>query len=60
MTWTRSAEERRWWRLTLTYLGVVYLSLWPLQYVLDFLRTRNLLRLSLALLFLGAAALLIA
>ena len=57
---TRGAEERRWWRLTLVLLGLVYLSLWPLQFALDFLRARNLLRASLALLFLAAAGAVVA
>jgi hypothetical protein len=55
----RSAEERRWWRISLAYVGAIYLSLYPLQFALDFLRERNLLRLSLAALALalaGAAA----
>jgi hypothetical protein len=50
------SEERRWWRLSLAYLAAIYLSLYPLQFVLDFLRARNLLRLSLAALFVAAAA----
>lgn len=49
-------EERRWWRISLGYLAGIYLSLYPLQFVLDFLRSRNLLRLSLAALFVAAAA----
>lgn len=49
-------EERRWWRISLAYLAGIYLSLYPLQFVLDFLRSRNLLRLSLAALFVAAAA----
>jgi len=49
-------EERRWWRLSLAYLAGIYLSLYPLQFALDFLRARNLLRLSLAVLFAAAAA----
>jgi len=53
-------EERRWWRISLAYLAGIYLSLYPLQFVLDFLRARNLLRLSLAALFVGAAALVVA
>jgi hypothetical protein len=52
-------EERRWWRLSLAYLAGIYLSLYPLQFVLDFLRARNLLRLSLAALFVAAAGTLV-
>jgi hypothetical protein len=52
---TRSREERQAWRIAFGYLGLIYLSLWPLQFALDFLRSRNLLRLTLATLFLGAA-----
>lgn len=53
------SDERRWWRISLAYLAGIYLSLYPLQFVLDFLRARNLLRLSLATLFVGAAALVV-
>ena len=56
----RSAQERRWWRIALACLSLVYLSLWPVQFALDFLRERNLLRLALALLFLCAAAAVVA
>jgi len=41
-----NSQERRWWRLTLAYLVLLYLSLWPLQFLLDFLRDHNLLRIS--------------
>lgn len=58
--WTRSREEARWWRIAFGYLGLIYLSLWPLQFALDFLRSRNLLRLTLATLFLGAAGAVVA
>jgi hypothetical protein len=51
----RSAEERRWWRISWAYVATIYLSLYPLQFALDFLRERNLLRLSLAALALGLA-----
>ncbi|MBP1644251.1 MAG: hypothetical protein H6Q03_2920, partial [Acidobacteria bacterium] len=50
-----SAEERRWWRISWAYVAAIYLSLYPLQFALDFLRTRNLLRLSLAALALVLA-----
>ena len=51
----RSQSERRLWGAALGALLLIYLSAWPLQFVLDFLRGRNLLRLSMATLFLLAA-----
>lgn len=56
MTTDARLDERRWWRISFAYLAGIYLSLYPLQFVLDFLRARNLLRLSLAALFVAAAA----
>jgi hypothetical protein len=57
-----SAAERRWWWAAAVYFGLVLISLYPLQLVLDFLRARNLLRLSMASIFaacgLAAAAVL--
>lgn len=50
------AGERRWWWIAWTYVAAIYLSLYPLQFVLDFLRARNLLRLSLGVLALALAA----
>ncbi|KAB2961846.1 MAG: hypothetical protein F9K16_10770, partial [Thermoanaerobaculia bacterium] len=60
MAWTRSASERRWWTLALVYLAGIYLSLYPLQFALDFLRTRNLLRLTMGALFVVAGAAVVA
>lgn len=54
MAWARSAEERRWWRASFALLALIYLSLWPVQFALDFLRERNLLRVAIAAIF-GAA-----
>lgn len=51
MSGSRSAEERRWWRASLAFLALIYLSLWPLQFALDFLRERNLLRVAIATIF---------
>jgi len=55
VTGAKSAEERRWWRISWAYVAAIYLSLYPLQFALDFLRERNLLRLSLAALALVLA-----
>lgn len=55
MAFSRSAAERRAWRLALGYLGLIYLSLYPLQFALDFLRAHGVLRLTLALAFLALA-----
>jgi len=60
VAWTRSASERRWWTVALVYLLGIYLSLYPLQFVLDFLRSRNLLRLTMGALFVMAGAAVIA
>jgi hypothetical protein len=60
VAWTRSASERRWWTLALVYLAGIYLSLYPLQFALDFLRTRNLLRLTMGALFVVAGAAVVA
>jgi hypothetical protein len=56
MAFSRSAVERRWWRLALGYLGLIYLSLYPLQFALDALRERGLLRPTLGAAFLAIAA----
>jgi len=48
-------RERRWWIAAGVCLAAIYLSLYPAQLALDWLRARNLLRLSL-----GAGALAIA
>lgn len=40
----RSAAERRWWSAVAAALGVIFASLYPLQFALDALRERNLLR----------------
>ncbi len=60
MSWTRSKQERRWWTVSLVYLVAIYLSLYPLQFVMTFLRERNLLRLSMAALFAATAAVVVA
>jgi hypothetical protein len=49
-------SERRRWGAALGTLLLINLSAWPLQFVLDFLRSRNLLRLSMAALFVLSAA----
>lgn len=51
MSGSRSAAERRWWRASLAFLALIYLSLWPVQFALDFLRERNLLRVAIATIF---------
>lgn len=56
MPGARSEREIRAWRLVAVYLGLLYLSLWPLQFALDALRAHNLLRLSLYTLFAVCAA----
>lgn len=55
----RDRTEARLWRIAAVYLGAIYLGLYPLQFVLDFLRQRNLLRLAIALAFGASAALLV-
>jgi VanZ family protein len=52
----RSPAERRWWQAVAATLGAIYLSLYPLQFALDALRERNLLRKSIV----GAGALVVA
>lgn len=47
MRWTRSAAERRSWRIALGVLGAIYGSLYFLPFLLEFLRDRNLLRVAL-------------
>jgi hypothetical protein len=44
----RSVAERRWWTAAAAAVGAIYASLYPLQFVLDALRERNLLRKSIA------------
>jgi hypothetical protein len=56
MSDARGGAERRAWTRALGLLAAIYLSLYPLPFLLEFLRARNLLRLSVAVLF-GAAAL---
>lgn len=43
--------ERRAWAIALGLVGAIYLSLYPLPFLLEALRARNLLRLSVAALF---------
>jgi VanZ family protein len=42
------ARERFWWRAAAAYLVALYLSLYPIQFAMDFLRAHDLLRASLA------------
>jgi len=44
----RSIEERRWWSAVAAATGAIFLSLYPLQFAIDALRERNLLRKSIA------------
>ncbi len=55
MSGARVGAERRAWTLALGMLGAIYLSLYPLPFLLQALRERNLLRLAIALAFGGAA-----
>lgn len=56
MTSPRSPRERRLWIAVAAAIVALLASLYPLQFLLDFLRARNLLRLSITLLFLLSAA----
>jgi hypothetical protein len=51
-----SAREKRLWLIAAAWLLSIYASTCFLQFVLDYLRARNLLRVSLALLFVAVAA----
>ncbi len=51
--------ERFWWRAAAAYLVLLYLSLYPIQFVMDFLRAHDLLRASLAASFATLAALVV-
>ena len=51
----RSARERRLWIAVAVAVGALLAALYPLQFLLDALRSRNLLRLSIAALFLFCA-----
>jgi hypothetical protein len=55
-----SDRERRLWTAAAIAAAAILASLYPLQFLLDFLRARNLLRLSIAALFLATAAAVIA
>lgn len=55
MTNPPGAAERRAWSIALGLVGAIYLSLYPLPLVLEALRERNLLRLSVGALFASAA-----
>jgi cytochrome c oxidase subunit IV len=55
-----SAREKRLWRFAAAWLLLIYASTCFLQFVLDYLRERNLLRVSLALLFATVGAALLA
>ena len=48
-------DERRAWTIALGLVGAIYLSLYPLPFLLEALRERNLLRLAVAALFAAAA-----
>lgn len=48
-------DERRAWAVALGLLGAIYLSLYPLPFLLEALRARGLLRRSIAALFAAAA-----
>lgn len=48
-------RARFWWRTALLALITIYATAWPLQFALDFLRSHNLLRLSMAAVFLVVA-----
>jgi len=52
----RDRAEGRLWLLAAVYLIAIYLSLYPLQFAMDFLRDRNLLRVSIGAAFLSAFA----
>jgi hypothetical protein len=56
MPWTRNRAEHRAWTLAWALVGAIYLSLYPLQFVLDALRERGLLRATLAVAFALAVA----
>ncbi len=55
-----TSRQRRLWLLAGVYLAAIYGSLYPLQFALDALRARGLLRISIAAVFLGGAALAVA
>jgi len=50
-----ASREAFWWRAVAAALGLILLSAWPLQFALDFLRSFNLLRLTMAAVFLVVA-----
>ncbi len=52
----RSAHERRLWLAVALAVGLLLATLYPMQFLLDALRARNLLRLAIAALFLLCAA----
>ena len=54
-----SVREKRLWIVAASYLGAIYVSLYFVQFALDYLRERNLLRSALLLLFGGTAALIL-
>jgi hypothetical protein len=56
----RSDRERRLWVAVAIAVAALLAALYPLQFVLDGLRSRNLLRLSIAALFLGCAVAVVA
>jgi hypothetical protein len=56
VTFGRSARERRLWFAVAAAVVAILASLYPLQFALDLLRARNLLRITVALLFLAVGA----
>jgi hypothetical protein len=57
---TGRARERRLWLAVAAAVAALFAALYPLQFVLDALRERNLLRLAIALLFLLGAGIAVA
>ncbi len=55
----RDRTELQLWRVAAVYLAAIYAGLYPLQFVLDFLRQRNLLRFTIALAFAAGAGALV-
>lgn len=56
MKLAQSEREKRLWLAVAIALAALFASLYPLQFLLDYLRSRNLLRLSIAALLLFCAA----
>jgi len=60
MTTEITSRERRLWIAAAVVVGAIFASLYPLQFALNYLRARNLLRLSITILFVGTAAVAVA